>query len=86
MNTTTSHGSTRILDIEDSFGAFAGDFDLDAIAVDYHEAINALLPDGYYLSRTGEVFRDIAVEGVEIDWSAIEEAADLFAIADKHLL
>lgn len=102
--TTTSYGTwnNRVepyaLTVEqtviEAIGDHAEDFDLDAIAADYRDAINDALPDGVSLngdefygpySRDDANFDGYALdEDDRLDIKAIVDGIDFWEIAAKH--
>lgn len=77
--------------IRDYLGEWVDDFDVDAIARDYREAIDALLPAG--LSLNGDEFigpignNSDGDEWIDVDWDALREAIeeiDFGAIVERH--
>ena len=91
MTVTTSYGNWTIVEefsvsVEDTIGAalgaFAGDYNTDAIAADYRAAINAALPDG--VSLCGDEFYGPAYADELPDIKDIVEGIDFWAIAARH--
>ncbi|MEV0732338.1 hypothetical protein [Polymorphospora sp. NPDC050346] len=104
MATTTTYGNwTTVVDrfsagfehgITEALGDHGGDFDIAAIAADYHQAINEALPPGVTLN--GDEFYGPAHaadqqfagyphnEHGELDIKAIIDSIDFWAIVAKH--
>ena len=104
MIVTTSYGTwanrvdPRALTVEqtiyETLGGYAGDYDIDAIAADYRDAINMALPEGVVLAGDefiGPYYAEDATWGPELededgrlDIKAIVDSVDLWAIVAKH--
>jgi len=104
MIVTTSYGTwanrvdPRALTVEqtiyETLGDYAGDYDIDAIAADYRDAINEALPEGVALAGNefiGPYYAEDATWGPELkdkdgrlDIKAIVDSVDLWAIVAKH--
>jgi len=104
MIVTTSYGTwanrvdPRALTVEqtiyETLGGYAGDYDIDAIAADYRDAINMALPEGVVLAGDefiGPYYAKDATWGPELkdkdgrlDIKAIVDGVDLWAIVAKH--
>ena len=102
MDTTTPYGTwynhTGSLSVEnsviDAVGDFGHQYDIDAIAEEYRQAVNDALPDGFYLS--GDDFyapfydADRHLDGHptdilgNLDIGTIVEGIDLEAIMERH--
>lgn len=92
MTAITSYGNftnfePAALTLADSvsaaLGEWAGDYDLDAIADGLRTEINAALPEGVTLNGD-ELYGPYDRRDEEIDYRAIWEGIDFWAIADKH--
>jgi hypothetical protein len=102
MTTTTNFGTwlnhagslTVEQTIADYVGDFADDYDLDAIARDYRDAVNEAMPHGVTLAGNEfygpyyETDRDFdgypADEHDELDMAAIIESVDFVEIVERH--
>lgn len=103
MTTTTSYGTwanhgggglTVADSITEALGEFAGDYDTEAIEVEYREAINEALPDGVTLD--GDEFYGPYYEADQdfdgyplddfggLDIKTIVEFTDFWAITERH--
>jgi len=101
---TTSYGTwsnrvdPRALSVEqtiyEALGDYADDYDIDAIAADYRDAINMALPEGVTLAGDefiGPYYAEDATWGPELededgrlDIKSIVDGVDLWAIVAKH--
>ncbi len=71
--------------IGDALGEFASDYDVEAIATDLRAEIDAALPEGVTIhGNIGEVVGPYAERDQEIDYRAIWEGIDFWAIAERH--
>lgn len=73
---------TQLLDYGAYFGDFADDFDQIAIRSEYIDAINAALPDGFYLAGLELCGPADATEVPNV--LAIAEGVDFDAIVRRH--
>lgn len=97
MVTTTSYGTWNNhihdlsaglnADVIEALGDYAGDYDTDAIATEWHQAINAALPAGVALCGDefiGPAYAEDKTWTGELDLKAIVESIDFWAIAARH--
>lgn len=87
MNDTTTQlreNRFELLAIDDWFGDYAQDYDVEAIRWDLMNLINERLPEGFTLFLTGEVIANVDALDVEVDWGSLTTEDDLIALADKH--
>lgn len=87
MNDTTTQlreNHFELLAIDDWFGDYVQDYDVEAIRWDLMNLINERLPEGFTLFLTGEVIANVDALDVEVDWGSLTTEDDLIALADKH--
>lgn len=105
MVTTTSYGTianyTNSLSVEDYIGDAIGSFgddgyDVDGIAREFRETINAALPNGvslagnefygpYYEADRGFEGYPLSADGNMVDIAAIIESVDFWGIVERHV-
>lgn len=87
MNDTTTQlraNHFELLAIDDWFGDYAQDYDVEAVRRDLMSLINERLPEGFTLFLTGEVIATVGALDVEVDWDGLTTEDDLITLADKH--
>lgn len=77
MTTTTRITQTHILDTDEAYGEHYAEYDRDAIAIEYRDQIQALLPAGVTLALNGEVFAEVVTAPVDL----VDTEDDPYAVA-----
>lgn len=89
MGVTTQVAPNRyndVLNIDDWFGDFADEYDVEATRWDVMNLANERLPEGVTLFITGDVVADLAVldQLDDIEWDELIKSEDLERIAKRH--
>lgn len=80
MTTTTRVTTTTILDTDEAYGEYYADYDRGAVAVEYRDALQALLPEGVTLALNGEVFAVV----VAVPADLVDTDDDPYAVANFY--
>ena len=83
---TTTQLPSIDIDLNNYVGDFVDDYDMDAVHAGYAAALEALLPEGVYITRYGDVFADVTVldQLAEIDIDELREQIDIDAILARN--
>jgi hypothetical protein len=76
----------QTLNIDDWFGFFADEYDVEAVRWDVMNLINERTPEGVTLYISGDVIADLGVldQVEDIEWGELVSPEELPAIAERH--
>jgi cytolysin (calcineurin-like family phosphatase) len=76
-----------VLNIDDWFGIYADEYDVEAVRWAVMSLANERLPEGITLHIDGDVFADVAVldQLDEIEWRELVKPEELGPIAEQHV-